>query len=91
MAEWDDCYGEKCFQNLHFKKVYRFYSNETGQAMADLVSLYDEEIDDTKPYTLFDPIYTWKQKVVENFTTINILKTSFLRLNAIRIIRSRTR
>ncbi len=61
----------------HFKKVYRFYSNETGKAMADLISLYDEEIDDSKPYTLFDPIHTWKQKEVSNFTAINILKPVF--------------
>ena len=63
----------------HFKKVYRFYSNETGKAMADLVSLYNEEIDDTKPYTLFDPVYTWKQKEVDNFTAINILKPIFIK------------
>ena len=63
----------------HFKKVYRFYSNETGKAMADLVSLYNEEIDDTKPYTLFDPVYTWKEKVVENFTAVNILKPVFVK------------
>lgn len=62
----------------HFKKVYRFYSNETGKAMADLVSLFDEEIDDTKPYTLFDPIHTWKRKEVDNFTAINILKPIFI-------------
>ena len=63
----------------HFKKVYRFYSNETGKAMADLVALQSEEIDDSKPYTLFDPIHTWKQKVVENFTAINILKPIFIK------------
>lgn len=62
----------------HFKKVYRLYSNETGKAMADLITLYDEEIDDTKPYTLFDPIHTWKQKEIDNFTAVNILKPIFI-------------
>ncbi len=61
----------------HFKKVYRLYSNETGKAMADLISLYNEEIDDTKPYKLFDPVHTWKSKTVDNFTAINILKPIF--------------
>ena len=61
----------------HFKKVYRFYSNETGKAMADLVTLFDEEIDDTKPYKLFDPVHTWKTKLAENFTAVNILKPIF--------------
>ena len=63
----------------HFKKVYRFYSNETGKAMADLVSLFDEQIDDSKPYTLFDPVYTWKQKEVDNFTAVNILNPVFIK------------
>lgn len=62
----------------HFKKVYRFYSNETGKAMADLVTLFDEQVDDSKPYELFDPIHTWKTKVADNFTAVNILKPIFL-------------
>ena len=60
-----------------FKKLYRFYSNETGEAMADLVTLFDEVIDDTRPYTLFDPVHTWKKKTFENYTAINILKPIF--------------
>ena len=63
----------------HFKKVYRIYSNETGKAMADLIALHNEEIDDSKPYTLFDPIHTWKQKEIDNFTAINILKPVFVK------------
>ncbi len=61
----------------HFKKVYRFYSNETGKAMADFVTLHDEEVDDSKRYTLFDPVHTWKSKTFENFTSINLLKPIF--------------
>ncbi len=61
----------------HFKNLYRFYSNETGKAIADLVTLFDEQIDDSKPYTLFDPIHTWKKKTVDNFTAVNILKPIF--------------
>ena len=30
--------------------------------------LNHEKIDDTKPYEIFDPVHTWKRKVVENFT-----------------------
>ena len=29
--------------------------------------LHDEVIDDSMPYEIFDPNYTWKRKVVENF------------------------
>ncbi len=63
----------------HFKKVYRIYSNETGKAVADLVALHNEEIDDSKPYTLFDPVHTWKRKEIDNFTAINILKPIFVK------------
>ncbi|CDR30709.1 Nicotinate phosphoribosyltransferase 2 [Acholeplasma oculi] len=49
-----------------FKQLYRFY-DENNMAIADLITLHDEVIDSTKPYTLFDPMHPWKQKVVENF------------------------
>lgn len=35
-----------------FKKVYRLFSNETGKAIADVVALHEESIDESKP-TLF--------------------------------------
>ena len=36
-------------------------------AIADLITLHEEEIDDTKPLTIFHPVETWKQHEVENF------------------------
>jgi len=54
--------------NPHFKKVYRLYDNETGEAIADELCVYDETIDDTKPHTIFDPNETWKTKTLTNFT-----------------------
>ena len=50
------------------KKVYRLYDNETGKALADVVTLFDEVIESGKPYEIFDPVYTWKRKVLDNFT-----------------------
>ena len=29
--------------------------------------LHDEIIDESKPYEIFDPNYTWKRKTIENF------------------------
>lgn len=52
----------------HFKQVYRFFDNKTGKALGDVITVYDETIDETQPYTLFDPIHTWKQRVVTDFT-----------------------
>ena len=49
------------------KIPWRLYDRETGKAIADVITLNDEFIDDTEPYEIFDPIYTWKRKTVTNF------------------------
>ena len=54
--------------NPHFKKIYRFYDNESGKALADELCVYDEVIDDSKPHTIFDPNATWKTKTLTDFT-----------------------
>ena len=59
------------------KNLYRLYDNDTGKAIADILTLIDEEIDDSKPYELFDPNYTWKRKVVENYTAKPLLVKIF--------------
>jgi nicotinate phosphoribosyltransferase len=51
----------------HFKKVYRLFSRDNDKAIADVITLHDEVIDDTKPYEIFDPDFTWKRKTIENF------------------------
>lgn len=60
-----------------FKQVYRLYSRDGGQAIADVITLHDEEIDDTKPYEIFDANYTWKRKTVTNFFARKLLKPIF--------------
>ena len=52
----------------HFKKVYRFYGRDTGKAIADYITLHNEQVDDEKDIELFDPSATWKAKTVYNFT-----------------------
>ena len=36
-------------------------------ALADLITLHEEGIDESQPLTLFHPVETWKQHEVENF------------------------
>ncbi len=60
------------------KKVFRLYDKETGKAIADLVTLMDEEIDESKPYELFDPDYTWKRKTVSDFVARELLEPVFV-------------
>ena len=54
--------------NPHFKKLYRFYGNDTGKAIADYLCVHDETVDDSRDLTIFDPEATWKEKTVYNFT-----------------------
>ncbi len=48
------------------KKLWRIYSRETGYGLADLLTLYDEEVDVSKPYAYVDPIKPWKKMKFEN-------------------------
>ena len=50
-----------------FKRLWRLYDRETNKAIADVIALHDDVIDDTKPYEIFDPVHIWKRKKVENF------------------------
>lgn len=59
------------------KKLYRLFDNKTGKAMADVITLHDEEIDSGCDYELFDPDYTWKRKTVSNFTAKPLLVQIF--------------
>ncbi|MGM9636403.1 MAG: nicotinate phosphoribosyltransferase, partial [Eubacteriales bacterium] len=63
--------------NPHFKKVYRIFSKDSGKAEADLICLHDEEIDTSKPLTIFDPVYTWKTKTYENYELRELLVPIF--------------
>jgi nicotinate phosphoribosyltransferase len=54
--------------NPHYKKLYRFFGNDTGKAIADYMCVYDESVDDSQDMEIFDPEATWKTKTVYNFT-----------------------
>lgn len=63
--------------NPGFKKVVRIY-NKYEKCEADLIMLADEVIDETKPLEIFDPVYTWKRKVYEDYTIRELLKPLFV-------------
>ena len=60
------------------KQVFRLYDRDTNKAIADVISLAHETIDDTKPYTIFDPEHTWKRKEITNFIVRPLLTPIFL-------------
>ena len=60
-----------------FKEVWRLFDRETGKAIADVITLHDEVIDDSQPYVLFDPDHIWKRKTVENFRAVRLRRKIF--------------
>ncbi len=51
----------------HFKQVWRLTSHDDGKYIADVLTLRDEIIDPSNPYTIFDPTHTWKKKTLTAF------------------------
>lgn len=54
--------------NPGFKQVWRLFDKENGKAIADVITLADEVIDENAPYEIFDSDHTWKHKTLSNFT-----------------------
>lgn len=63
--------------NPSFKTVWRLFDRESGMALADVLTLHDEVIDDTKPYEIFDPDHPYKRKTLTNFVAHRLLVPVF--------------
>ncbi|MDR1204706.1 MAG: nicotinate phosphoribosyltransferase [Peptococcaceae bacterium] len=63
--------------NPHFKQVYRLYSKGSHRAIGDVITLFDEGIDESRPYELFHPDFTWKRKTVRDFEAKPLLTPVF--------------
>ena len=59
------------------KRVWRLFDMESGKAIADVLTVADENIDNEKSYSLFDPDFTWKRKNVDNFVARELLVSIF--------------
>lgn len=55
------------------KKLWRLFDMENGKAIADVLTLESETIDNSAPFQLFDPIFTWKRKTVDGFVARELL------------------
>ncbi len=60
-----------------FKQVYRLFDRDTDKAIADVITLHGEKIDESRPYELFDPEHTWKRKLVKNYYARPLLERIF--------------
>ncbi|MEG1710991.1 MAG: nicotinate phosphoribosyltransferase [Clostridia bacterium] len=64
--------------NPGFKKVMRLYSKKDNKALADVICLFDEEINEDAPIKLTHPTDRWKSKVITDFYAKNLLKPIFI-------------
>ena len=77
--------GEVDIAMVYTSDVYRMggvaicsvVPNDTHKAIADVVTVHDEVIDDSQEYELIDPTFTWKRKKVSNFTAKELLRPIF--------------
>ncbi|PSM53247.1 nicotinate phosphoribosyltransferase, subgroup A [Campylobacter blaseri] len=63
--------------NPGLKQVYRLYDKDTDKAIADLITLDDEVINNDE-IKIFHPLYTYKRKIVKNFYAKKLLKPLFI-------------
>jgi nicotinate phosphoribosyltransferase len=64
--------------NPGYKKVWRLSDRNTNNAIADVITLSNEKINDKKPYTIFDEIHVWKKKRLTKFVAKNLQVPVFL-------------
>ncbi len=63
--------------NPGFKSLWRLFDNVSGKAVADVITLADEVINDKEPYIIFDPEFTYKKKIVIDFTAKRLREPVF--------------
>ncbi|MBV7273150.1 nicotinate phosphoribosyltransferase [Clostridium thailandense] len=69
--------NEEKITNPGFKKIFRIFDKTDNKAIADLITLQEEVIDQTESMELFDPVFTWKKKRIKDFYTKELLVKIF--------------
>ncbi len=69
--------NEEKITNPGFKKLYRIYDKNSHQAIADLITMNDEKIDESKPLEIFNPLFTWKKKKIKDYYVEELLVKIF--------------
>ena len=59
--------SEEKIINPGYKMCWRLYDKDTHKAIADVITLAGEVINETATYTIFDPVLIWKKKKITNF------------------------
>lgn len=61
-----------------YKKICRIYGKTSKKALADLICLHDEQIDESQPLRIFHPTEPWKNKILYDFTVRDLLEPIFV-------------
>lgn len=61
----------------HLKQIWRLFDKESGKAMADYLTLREEDPSACESLTLFDPLETWKKCTFTGFTAKPMLLPIF--------------
>ncbi|HWQ59386.1 MAG TPA: nicotinate phosphoribosyltransferase [Clostridia bacterium] len=64
--------------NPGYKKVLRLYDKKNGMALADLVALADETIDEGQPLRIYHPEQKYRTKLLTNFSVRELLVPLFV-------------
>jgi len=59
--------------NPCYKSLYRIY-DKSGKAQADLITLREEKIDESKPLTIFHPEEIWKKTTFTDYSVKSLQK-----------------
>lgn len=60
------------------KDVYRIINTNTGMAEGEYITHSGEQIDETEPLLMFDPVHVMKRKLVRAFKPVELFKDIFI-------------
>jgi len=63
--------------NPGVKKICRIYGKSNDMALADLLMLEEEEINEDEPLTIFHPVHTWKKRTITDYYIKELLVPIF--------------
>lgn len=63
--------------NPGIKKIYRIYGKSNDMALADLLTLESETLDEDEPLIIFHPIHTWKKRTITDYYLRELLVPIF--------------
>ncbi len=64
--------------NPGYKKVVRLYEKENGKAIADLIMLDEETINESEPLEIFSPTEPWKRMTLTEYKARELLEAVFI-------------